>query len=533
MVIISVIDSIVSSCSGCTVFLASLVTLTSIGLWMYNVYTFWLSQGMPGPRPIPILGNLLDYARGIMKDVDIERVKKYGRVFGTYNGFELVLNVTDPEVIKKVFVADFFSFHDHRSFNHKLMKNVIISKNGKDWKDTRAIMTPAFSSGKMKSMIPLMHECVDSFVSAINRLIDDGKNQNVDIKALFSTFTMNVVAKCAFGVDVDAHRQEDNPFVRHARNFLNVSKVKLILFLVLPSFVKDALNFQPNPSSALRYIEFSARDILAQRKRMKDSKRPYPDMMQLLMDASSEEVMKKDSTPDHEAHHGLEDIADNKLSSENKKVLSDNEIVANTMAILGAGFETTASTLSFVAYSLAVNPSVQDTLREEIMSAVKAEKMSKLSYETVSGLKYLDAVICETLRLYPPLVRAERVATEDYTLDMGNGKKFLIPKGTYVHIPLYAVQRDPEYWDDPDTFDPRRFIDQKSTITPYTYIPFTAGPRNCVGMRFALLTLKVCLVEMVQRYRLVRTDRTDVPLDFSTSSLFLKARNTIITIESL
>ena len=109
----------------------------------------------------------------------------------------------------------------------------------------------------------------------------------------------------------------------------------------------------------------------------------------------------------------------------------------------------------------------------------------------------MDAVINETLRLFPPLLCLNRVATEDYEL---KGTGITIKKDHVVHIPTYAMHRDPEYFADPEVFRPERFLPENIAHNPYTHLPFGAGPRNCIGMRLAQLEIKLALVNLVHRY---------------------------------
>ncbi|CAG2183294.1 unnamed protein product, partial [Oppiella nova] len=109
----------------------------------------------------------------------------------------------------------------------------------------------------------------------------------------------------------------------------------------------------------------------------------------------------------------------------------------------------------------------------------------------------MDAVIDETLRLYTVVMFHERVANEDYEL---KGTGITIKKDDVVHIPIYAIHRDPEHFSDPEVFRPERFLPENIAHNPYTYLPFGAGPRNCLGMRLAQLEIKLALVNLVHRY---------------------------------
>ncbi|CAL1277728.1 unnamed protein product [Larinioides sclopetarius] len=216
------------------------------------------------------------------------------------------------------------------------------------------------------------------------------------------------------------------------------------------------------------------------------------------------------------------------LKNSSKK-LSMDELVGQCLIFFLAGYETTSSTLSFVTHILAHHQDVQDKLREEV-AKVLAETNGELTYEAVQNMKYLDNVISETLRLYPPAIQLERYADADYKLE---DKGITIPKGMGVTIPIYAIHRDSKIFSHPERFDPDRFIPEaKSMRNPYTYMPFGAGPRNCVGMRFALLEIKICLSYVVTKFRIKKTPHTKEELNFHAGgSGFLRPKEVLAELE--
>jgi cytochrome P450 len=166
-------------------------------------------------------------------------------------------------------------------------------------------------------------------------------------------------------------------------------------------------------------------------------------------------------------------------------------------------------------------------LYEEVKSAVDAN--GEINYEMLAKLPYLDAVISETLRLYPPARRLDRETTTVYKLaDTG----IELYKGQVVHIPVYALHHSEEYYPNAERFNPDRFLpENRHQITPYTYLPFGGGPRNCIGMRFALMEAKLGLAQIVQRYRFVRSPNTDVPLKMVPGRRLLQSYRVIVGIE--
>lgn len=169
--------------------------------------------------------------------------------------------------------------------------------------------------------------------------------------------------------------------------------------------------------------------------------------------------------------------------SQKKLAITDDLITAQALVFFIAGFETSSTTLSFLSYLLAVNQDVQSKLREEIDDVLERSE-GKINYEELLKMKYLDQVVSETLRLYPPGYILTRICTKDYQLvaKKSNENDLLVSKGTIVVIPVVGVHMDPEYFPNPRKFNPDRFSDEnKADIVPGTYMPFGSGPRNCIG----------------------------------------------------
>ncbi|CAL8325642.1 unnamed protein product [Merluccius merluccius] len=214
-----------------------------------------------------------------------------------------------------------------------------------------------------------------------------------------------------------------------------------------------------------------------------DWKRKRVDFMQLMVDSQTTEEDNKDGT--------------------SQKGLSDHEVLSQAMIFIFAGYETSSSTLCFLAYNLATNPEVQIALQNEIDETF--ENKSRPTYEVLMQMEYLDMVINESQRLYPLGSRLERIAKASVEV---NG--VTIPKGTAIVVPVYTLHRDPALWPEPEVFRPERFSkENRDNIDPYSFMPFGVGPRNCVGMRFALMMMKLCVVEILQNFSFVTCKETE------------------------
>lgn len=211
--------------------------------------------------------------------------------------------------------------------------------------------------------------------------------------------------------------------------------------------------------------------------------------------------------------------------------LTKNEVIAQCILFFIAGYETTASTLSYLLIELANNPSVQDRLAEEIDTTLAGVDINSEGYHdrVINGLPYLEAAIKETLRRYPPVPRLQRICTAPDGYDL-NGLH--LAKGEGVEIVVYALHNDPQYYDEPDKFRPERFLPENAaTLVPYTFIPFGDGPRNCVGLRFAYQEMKLCLAQVLLHYRFQPVEGGHYPVRFENRIGMFIPLNTLVAIE--
>lgn len=292
--------------------------------------------------------------------------------------------------------------------------------------------------------------------------------ESVDVNRLFSLFALEVIMKAAFGFDSDVQMNPDPEFVEKANNVFK-TPVVIRVFSLFPFWTYFSRYF-----SILQNVEYFisiAKEML--QKRAKKGPTAKKDLVELMMEAQ-------------------ENIVDGVSK------LNDDEIMAQSITFLVAGFETTGSTLTSTAYLLATNPAVQDKLIEEIDKAeVEMARNNSSLYDHVQKLGYLDQVISEVLRLCSPAFNLVRGCEEEVVY-----KGIRFPKGVEVNIPSYVLHRDPEVWKNPLQFNPENFSPEaKEKRNPYSFIPFGTGPRHCLGMRFALLEIKVALLKILQRFK--------------------------------
>jgi len=464
------------------------VSVALLCLYFYRKMTAWKSLGIPDSD-----SGFLGYKqmKRFKKDPNFELFKgdivkreKYGDVYLTTALFNTTVICWDPEILKQVYIKEFSSFQDRQKILLKIqgdLNNSLIATSGKQWKRIRSTLSPTFSTSKLKHMMPIIERSTNVFMRQIENIVDN-KNGVFDPKKTIGRYTMDVIVTSTFGVNY--HFQEDE----EEKRYMTVMKKEFakslftqpicLLLLILPWMeqVLEKLNYSVYAKEFEKeyhnMFERGFKDHINNPD--KDS-----DILKLMMQA---QVKKKDA---------------GKVT----KGLTRTEILANGQLMIAAGFETTSTAFTFLVYNLATNPEYQDRLREEIEAAVERHD-GELKYETLFDIKYLDMCLNESLRIYPPTPVNARVCERDITI---KGYKFL--KGMTVQVPVFGLARDPNYWDEPEKYIPDRMEDM-SAIDQMIFQPFGGGPRNCIGMRLALIVIKFAVCKLLLSYKVVATDNT-------------------------
>ncbi|NWI60453.1 C340 protein, partial [Calyptomena viridis] len=460
--------------------------LDSYGIWPYQTFK---KLGIPGPRPLPFVGTFLEYRHGV-QNFDQMCFEKYGRIWGIYDGRQPVLAVLDPILIKNVLVKECYTiFTNRRNFGlNGLLESALNVAADEQWKRIRAVLSPTFTSGRLKEMFHIINHYGEKLVKNIEKKV--ANDEFVTTKDIFGAYSMDVVASTSFSVNVDSMSNPNDPFITNIKKFLQFSFLSpVFLFLVLFPFIVPVLEKMKVtllPSEVMDF--FKDVFIKMKKERGKGSSTDRVDFLQLMIESQSSDNGSRSDEADLD------------------KTLSDEEILAQSLIFIFAGYETTSSTLSYIAYNLATHPDVQQRLQDEVDANLPNK--APPTYSAITQMEYLDMVVNESIRLYPAGGRIERVCKKTVEL---NG--VTIPKGMVVMIPAFVLHRDPEYWPEPDEFRPERFSkENKEGFDPYTFLPFGAGPRNCIGMRFALLVMKVAVVVVLQNFSFRTCEDTPIPL---------------------
>lgn len=356
----------------------------------------------------------------------------------------------------------------------KLWGNSLFLMEKEKWRLMRATLSPAFTGSKMRQMFNLVVDVADSTVQYLLNKVNDGEKIDIEVKDFFTRYTNDVIASCAFGLKVNSVAEPDNEFYLNGKkltNFFGIKQMIKSMIIVSMPAVAQALNLRFTGKIGDQFSDMIFETMEVRKK----NSIFRPDMINIMMQVR-EGTLKQEVDEKKKENDGFATVEESAIGKVAvNQTWSDDEIVAQCFIFFLAGFETSSAMLTFTAYELAVNADIQQKLFEEIDLMNKQLGGMPINYDALQKLKYLDQVISETLRKWPPLFQLDRVCTKEYVFDNGH-LKFKVEKGQSVLFPVYAIHHDPKYFPEPERFNPDRFSDEnKDSIQQGTYMPFGIG----------------------------------------------------------
>lgn len=384
-----------------------------------------------------------------------ESMQRFNGTYGVNLGFQRMIATQDPGFADHVLRLNHKNYHKSRIQTDQLGKFLgkgLLTSNGEYWLRQRRLIQPGFHVEKIRALYNIIKNTIDAFLK------DFPTGQEIDVYPLMNKLAFRIVIDSLFNVDVPLQSQHElSAFIEEVQKFVikEVRQPHKKWWYELSGEVKR------NLTKAERAREI-IRNLIHQRKQSTDE---HHDLLQMLMDVRYED---------------------------NGEAMHESQVIDEILILLIAGHETTANALSWTLYLLANHPDQLHLLRSETRD---------YSVEQCVVSESLNAVIKESMRLYPPAWISDRVALVDDAY-----AAFSYPKGTIIILFYYGLHRDAKYWPNPAAFDPSRFF--KNNITKEqlkAYFPFGSGPRLCIGNNFAMAEMVIFLQSFIQRFDLKST----------------------------
>lgn len=418
------------------------------------------------PKQLSLFRFLLN-AESIRKN-PIPFHKKFFAEFGDNFSVRLLKNKyvilsRDNEVAEYILQKNQKNYHKsalQATYLSKYLGKGLLTVNGDFWLKQRRLIQPAFHKQKMNQLVQTIESTIAS------ELTDLPENQTVNLYPIMNNLAFNVVAKSLFHItSLQNKLNRIKIIIEDVQNFL-IKEIRLphkVWWFKLTGQTKKHFELAMESNAILN-------EIIEERKQSGET---HNDLLDMLLETRYEDTGEP---------------------------MSKEQLIDEIKILFIAGHETTANALTFTFHLLATHPEIQQKLFDEI-TAIQNETSDTI--EQLQKMTYTNAVINESMRLYPPAWITDRENVEDDSL-----LDYNIRKGTLVGISFYELHRNPKYWENPDYFNPERFLGEQKKKSMQYFYPFGAGPRMCIGMGFAMYEMSLALAYIIKKYTVTTENKT-------------------------
>jgi cytochrome P450 len=375
------------------------------------------------------------------------------------------VSVTDPAAVRQIYGSH--AFRKTRMYDAFVVlgENVFGTRDPEFHKRRKRLVAPSYNLNTLATIEPLISRTgVETLMEKFERHAADGQVTNLFQEFMYMTF--DVVGEVAFGRSFDMIRRNGHPMLQWMEDFSRMNMYRIMMPIL--QRVRIPWLFGHLYESERRMYAFTREAV----ERRKKEKNPRRDALQMLLEAVDEDTGER---------------------------MSEAEIMPEMLVQIVAGTDTTSITLAWCVYLLTQHPDIFAKLREEIDAAIP-DRETTVTLAMVNKLPWLEAVLNETLRLYPPVADGLPRSVPKGGAELGG---YYLPGGTVVFCSAYALHRSSAIWEDPDSFRPERWVNaspEKLVEMKKAFIPFSAGPRACLGRSLAWLEMKLTLSTLVRRF---------------------------------
>ncbi|KAL6419102.1 hypothetical protein ACFW04_011568 [Cataglyphis niger] len=479
----------------------AILLLSMFILLLYYYYVHYGRNGrllnlVPGPPGHPIVGNAIEFnvsAEGQWK-IYISLTDKYYPIFKLWSCFMYFVFIRHPDDMEIILSS---TKHIEKGYVYKLLHpwlgTGLLTSTGTKWHARRKILTPAFHFNILKQFTDILIKEGDYMAESLKEV---GGTVVKDLIPFITEHTLNAICETAMGISL----QKYGEFQQQYRNAIH-DIIQLMVYRTFKPWYYNDLIFALSPQGRkqkkiLKILHGFTEKIIAER-RLYHERTNYRYLENLENDKETE-INDAEVFGIKKKRLAMLDLL---IAVSRDNLLSDLDIREEVDTFMFEGHDTTAMGITFALLLLAEHKDIQKRVRIEVENAMQ-ESGGKLTMRSLQKLPYLERCLKEALRLYPSVFFIIRNIEENLKLH-----SYVIPAKTMIFLNIYGVHRDPNFWSNPEVFDPDRFLPERiQKRHPYSYIPFSAGPRNCIGQRFGLLELKAMIAPLVYNFYLEPID---------------------------
>lgn len=448
-----------------------------------------LLNEIQGPTSMPLIGNLHQFR--LNPDEFFEQAQGVGYMFKEQPDricriwlgplpFVLLYGAEECEAILSSNKMLTKLFH-YRFLSPWIGDGLLTSKPDK-WRPRRKLLTPTFHYDILKDFVQVYNRHAKTLVSKFDALAE--KVQFEDIFHTVTLCTLDIICESALGVNIDAQRTHTDYLdaVFRMKYIVHQRQVKPQYY---PELVFNLFGHGKEQKKCVDILHGFTNKAILERKRV------------------MEEAGGIEKFLASESKHTRMAFLDLMLDMLEKGEIDIEGIQEEVDTFTFEGHDTTSAALNWFLHLMGANPHIQSKVHREIDEVLGEDAEREINFDDLGNFKYLEACLKETLRMFPSVPLFARQVCKETTI-----KNYVLPAGTGVVIVPSMVHRDPKYWENPEVFDPERFLGNYLKH-PYCYIPFSAGARNCIGQRFAVMEEKCLIANILRRFTVESKLRTD------------------------
>nr|XP_050855290.1 cytochrome P450 4C1-like isoform X3 [Vespula vulgaris] len=464
-------------------------------------------QDVPGPKAYPIIGNILRFQSSNLEKTFgklLEVDKEYYPIYKVWSFFFTSVTLLHPKDIEKL-VKSSKNIEKSTAYNYikPWLSNGLVTSSGDTWQRRRKILTPSFHFNILKHFLITFNEEAKYLVTSLKEETKDGPIIK-DTLQLANKHTLNAICETAMGIPLKGKEELQIKYREAVHNFSKIVSYRILRPWYHSDFIFSFSSLGRKQKKLLKTLHDFSSNIITERKRF--HQQTNGKYLQNLEEMDENDVFAKESNNTYKNSMSKKKLAmlDLLIAASKDNQINDEGIQEEVDTFMFAGHDTTATSLNFCLLLFAKHKSVQEGIRNEVNNIMQQNDCN-LTISMLGQFSYMERCIKESLRLYPSVPSISRYLLEDLQLE-----NHLIPAGVDCRLSIYSIHKDPNYWPNPTIFDPDRFLPENiKNRNPYSYIPFSAGLRNCIGQKYALLEIKVMLAYILHHFRLEPVDELD------------------------
>ncbi|KAJ9596972.1 hypothetical protein L9F63_012002 [Diploptera punctata] len=462
--------------------LVTLFITCALYYWYSRRRLRYLASKLPGPPTLPLVGNSLLFvgtAEKMFKNSS-RIVNTWAPIFRLWLGPILVVALSDPRDIEIVLRnSKYFEKGWVYNFLRPWLGKGLITASGERWHKHRKLITPTFHFKILEQFVPIFEANCNILVEKLRKT----ESEVINIAEYMELYSLDTICETAMGYQPQGQLNERSPYVDATKKVSEIMQKRVAKIWLYNDFLFNWTTSGQELKKSLKIIHGISTEIV--KRKMEQLKTLKSQGVDIKENESIGEK-KKMAFLDHLLHNSADD-----------NDLTVQDIREEVDTFLFTGHDTTTSLLSFTLFLLGHHQSIQEEAYQEVRSVVGDSERS-ITYNDLSKLKYVERCLLETLRVYPTVSVLPRSCKAEIKM-----RDHVLPAGCIVLIFIMKLHKNPEFFPDPITFNPDRFLPENiSKRHPYSFIPFSAGPRNCIGQKYGMIQAKYILATILRNFHI-------------------------------